>query len=1225
MANDPKKLRKAYEFKIGKDRADKLSDQQISLLSKYYNSLSDDEQRNIDTKIFKGVKNDLFEMADAFIEEKKQTPKKKTATATKPKTPKVPKGFDELIDEIQGKKPPKVTEEDIIEEKINSRIIELLGLDPSIPIDYGMYKSLLVEKLKSFQFLKVQPKTEDIELLINEYKRIKKNTSNIIFKVKAKKVSPQKLITRYAEPSKRYREKNKYILSTKSLEKDSEIKKDNKLGLGDSKILDNIVSINESVSGILSYLEERKKLEKSSKEKQRKKTEGDKRKKKEDRFEKLKKVTSNFVSKVLTPVKTAFEAILNFLQWVVIGRLGGKVLDWFMDPKNNEKIASLGRFLSDWWPAILGAFVMFTNPLGGFIKNVVGLVTKFTIQILRVAIPKIISLARKNPKLAAAMVLFGAGAAAEFIPGMTGSQESKVEAAPGSNEEKIRQLKEQKESMNWFQKNIMGGGAEIDEQIYNLEKGQPKKYRTGGQVTGSSGEDITGAGVDTQLIAARPGEVVINKETVDALGANYFLSLNKKYGGSNANKPKIARNVQTASGGGLVLQAFANGGRVGETNEKPVGGSYMGRRSSQIDRYYSGFGGGSSKQSGNDPLSGVKSFIKYKLGYDIDRPNTWGKSFRSGVDSIFGESVDKKPSGSVVGPILDASEGVKKYGSGLANQGLDLANQGLGLFNQGYNYAKLKGGELLLSANRSKNKLIDTSYGKLFSGMQRAEESKYVTPEQFAKLSEAQKLDVLIKDPNSSGTRTALTLRNQIAQDKEAEFIRGLYDPEKDKGAAGFVKKQYQDIMNRGLLPTMNIPRSMDSTIGDLTKGKVKNASAINAAVQMTIKGLLGPLGKPFRVDASPILEYNKPLMDFAIKNKLMDKGGNYLVGKESWSKSLGDKAYEMVKDPKTGKMVRGEHLYDKMQRESAGSGAAAKLANFGLGQFSFKVGRDGKAIVNDSWDSNQTAGYYFDQSREALKKGDIYNALFKGFSGVLRINQNSAFGLGNRGAMNTTPAGIDIKSQSTFDDVMNKRPDALNKDKIKKSKNIMQGQSQVTMYGANDPRRKNTSRTTMQGQTAVTLYGSNDPRKKAKREWYDPRGWFGKQGGGMIKENTGMNIMGATADRQLIAAQPGEYILPVDFVNSVGVSAIDKLVAYFDSNSNAAKMGNKSVNVNIPGPRFSSSKVKTLPPIMQSSGGGSSMGRGGDQGTNVPNFNVISPSSLPSRQERMSLYGILD
>jgi len=35
------------------------------------------------------------------------------------------------------------------------------------------------------------------------------------------------------------------------------------------------------------------------------------------------------------------------------------------------------------------------------------------------------------------------------------------------------------------------------------------------------------------LIVARPGEVLISKEAVDKYGANFFLDLNRKGGGTN--------------------------------------------------------------------------------------------------------------------------------------------------------------------------------------------------------------------------------------------------------------------------------------------------------------------------------------------------------------------------------------------------------------------------------------------------------------------------------------------------------------------------------------------------------------------------------------------------------------------------------------------------------------------------------------------------------------------
>lgn len=80
-------------------------------------------------------------------------------------------------------------------------------------------------------------------------------------------------------------------------------------------------------------------------------------------------------------------------------------------------------------------------------------------------------------------------------------------------------------------------------------------------ISTNTGEKISGAGPDTQMIAARPGEIVVNRETVNALGPDHFLGLNRIFGGSGANKPKMAK-VQSASGGGFVLPAFSTGGMV---------------------------------------------------------------------------------------------------------------------------------------------------------------------------------------------------------------------------------------------------------------------------------------------------------------------------------------------------------------------------------------------------------------------------------------------------------------------------------------------------------------------------------------------------------------------------------------------------------------------------------------------------------------------------------------
>jgi len=149
--------------------------------------------------------------------------------------------------------------------------------------------------------------------------------------------------------------------------------------------------------------------------------------------------------------------------------------------------------------------------------------------------------------------------------------------------------------------------------------------------------------------------------------------------------------------------------------------------------------------------------------------------------------------------------------------------------------------------------------------------------------------------------------------------------------------------------------------------------------------------------------------------------------------------------------------------------------------------------------------------------------------------------------------------------------------------------------------------------------------------------GLIGMQGGGRfgnyITESTGLNIPGATADRQFLpfagggglAVQPGEYVVPVDTVMAHGGPRIfDQMVAATDSNSNPAKFASNKLKP-IPGPPSGAGKsgMMTLPPITGGSGGG--YGSGGSRGggrKEVPSFSATSPHGS-DRANNASIYGI--
>ena len=93
----------------------------------------------------------------------------------------------------------------------------------------------------------------------------------------------------------------------------------------------------------------------------------------------------------------------------------------------------------------------------------------------------------------------------------------------------------------------------------------------GSKVTRGSGIDISGAGVDTQLIAAEPGEIVIPTETVNKYGANYFMKLIQSSGKSGI--PRFVNNIQIAKDGGMVGHRF----RTGRVMQPRSGGRGFGK------------------------------------------------------------------------------------------------------------------------------------------------------------------------------------------------------------------------------------------------------------------------------------------------------------------------------------------------------------------------------------------------------------------------------------------------------------------------------------------------------------------------------------------------------------------------------------------------------------------------------------------------------------------------
>jgi hypothetical protein len=459
--------------------------------------------------------------------------------------------------------PDSKTEEEGI---ISPEIAELIGVQDGFDLDYDDYMQLLKKAIVESKMGGRKLTDEQLAMIANERKRIR-DKKDSKFQVKKQK------FIEFVAPSKGLISPSKLKPPTPQADQPGQLariegqeKKDN--------LLDLVSSIRKSVEDICDILKKQNEILIKSNEDLRKKNERRKRGEREDKLEKRDNKLLNTAKKMLAPMESIFDKIWRFIFFTLLGRLMIKMLNWMADPKNKEKLESIGRFLKDWWPALLGAWFLFANPLGIFIRKTIGTVLKLTLKLAKFAIPKLLGFIKKNPKAAAAVALFTAGyTIPKMFPGTVDAEEKKTEKAPGTKEEKISALRKQKENLNFFDK-LQGKGSEIDEQLHFLETGETKGYgfAKGGEIFSGvvdkdTGTRVRGAGEDTQFLPSTdgtgvlvaPGEIVMNQDQqqkmYDDTGVHPMSYV------ANA-RPKKHKGFTAVSTGG-ILSAFKSGGIIG--------------------------------------------------------------------------------------------------------------------------------------------------------------------------------------------------------------------------------------------------------------------------------------------------------------------------------------------------------------------------------------------------------------------------------------------------------------------------------------------------------------------------------------------------------------------------------------------------------------------------------------------------------------------------------------
>jgi hypothetical protein len=526
-------------------------------------------------------------------------------------------------------------------EEIDERVLRLIGLDDIFDLDYDTYLTLLKEAMVKGRMTNKTIPTEEIMLLTDEYKKVRSKKNKGRFEVKKKKISSTSFDVGNVKGLITGKNSTKTlpqsVISTSPLIKGLE---------------DNISAISSAVISISETLKQQQKIKDSTRDFDRKKEEQEKRSlaesKLEKRFEGLKKIAE----KIISPVKSTLDKIISFFTNIILGRIVYKLVEWLGDPKNVSKVKSIIRFIGDWWPALLGSYILFGNSFGKLIRGTLGIVGRFIFQIGKVGIPQLLRFIKSPLGIGAGLFTAGATIPALF-PGTVNEQEGKTDSASGSSADKIKALQQQKSNLNFFDK-LWGKGAEIDEQISYLQSGKTKSYgfSGGGFAEGYvSGEK----GIDKVPAMLSDGEFVMSRGAVQKYGVDTLEAMNAAGGGTN--KPKVMSGKIYAAGGGLV---------GGSDSDKFVGSA----------GYYL-----------NEILKGLAP--QYKWANDLARKagvsvqNTIGQAVggaASSYNSILNQGVNAQKYLSGGGLEKDVSKLMQsgtQFGAGLYDQALKIGNQAL--------------------------------------------------------------------------------------------------------------------------------------------------------------------------------------------------------------------------------------------------------------------------------------------------------------------------------------------------------------------------------------------------------------------------------------------------------------------------------------------------------------------------------------------------------------------
>ena len=312
-------------------------------------------------------------------------------------------------------------------------------------------------------------------------------------------------------------------------------------------------SIDSGVNSIIETLKGSNKADAKAQSDERKRLEKEARAQKEGKLEGIKGKLATAADTVLKPVKSIFQKIWDFLKVVILGRVVMKLFEWFTNPENGEKIASLFKFLKDWWPVLVAGIMAIVGPGMIFTAGLVALLVwgipkiidavNWVKNLFGIGVDKELkSLETDADKFAqdTAKGIEKKGDVGEIVPGAKGMP------GTGLGEDKTEELPDTDVSPG-----IVG---ETEQQAIDLQDAAagaevpPIQMASGGEVPGS------GTG-DTVPAMLTPGEFVMSRGAVNRYGSNTLAAMNAAAGGTNRptrggyHGGGVVKNVSNTSSG----------------------------------------------------------------------------------------------------------------------------------------------------------------------------------------------------------------------------------------------------------------------------------------------------------------------------------------------------------------------------------------------------------------------------------------------------------------------------------------------------------------------------------------------------------------------------------------------------------------------------------------------------------------------------------------------------